>query len=324
MRLAKLLVALIALGAAGLSGCSLQIPSGLRGVAPVPVDFSAPGRWETIRQIRYADISRDNLQGILRPIDWVYLVTMAGFQTESYGISIGPDDDVRYTTDGGQTWTKTSAALNCRHGLEIVSEKVAWHCGNGGTRVSTDGGRTWQTTAPSLCPFLSFQDARSGWAASPYALQSTVDGGNSWQSLALPAGAQDLAATSLRTMKDGYLLDVAGNLFVTADSGRSWETGSLGLAPGEQLITGSEGPKAVMRFLDDRRGLVVFDLPDGTVWSATTQDGGRTWRRVEISEIANQSLYYHLYLSRDGRLLTVTDDFNNGANTSLVLRYRQS
>jgi len=24
---------------------------------------------------------------------------------------------------------------------------VAWHCGNGGTRVSTDGGRTWRTTA---------------------------------------------------------------------------------------------------------------------------------------------------------------------------------
>ncbi len=324
MRRKGFFLALFFLGGLGLGGCALPIPFALPSVAPATFDFSTLGRWETVHTIRYNEISKDHLKGHLGPAYLVYLVTMAGFQTESYGISIGPDDDVRVSTDGGQSWTKSPGALFCRHGMEIVDGKTAWHCGNGGTRVSTDGGRTWRTTAPSACPYLSFLDARTGWAASPYDLQSTDDGGKTWTDVPLPATVQELAAIELRPGGNGYLLDAAGRIFVTSDGGRNWEIHWLGLAAGESLMTGAEGPKAVMRFIDARRGMVVFDLADRTVWFALTADGGRSWQRAEISELRDRSYYYHLFLSRDGSLLTATDDFNNGSNVSLVLRYGES
>jgi photosystem II stability/assembly factor-like uncharacterized protein len=319
MNAGGMLSALLVLGGMGLGGCALPVPSVLRPAEPTP----AIGSWETVRTIRYNDISKDNLKGYLGPAYLVYMVSMAGFQTESYGISIGPDDDVRFTTDGGQSWTKSPGALFCRHGMEIVDGKTSWHCGNGGTRVSTDGGRTWRTTAPSACPYMSFLDARTGWAASPDNLQFTADGGDSWTNLPLPAAARELAAIALRPGGNGYLLDAAGRLFVTSDGGKSWEMRSLGLEAEESLIVGAEGPKAAMRFFDSRHGMVVFDLPDQTVWYALTSDGGLTWQRTELSTLRGRSYYYHLFLSRDGSLLTATDDFHNGANLSIVLRYRE-
>ncbi len=82
-----------------------------------------------------------------------------------------------------------------------------------------------------------------------------------------------------------------------------------------------QNPMAAMRFFDARRGMAVFDLSDGSVWSALTLDGGQTWQRSEILELRGRSTYYHLYLARDGRLLTATDDFN-GQHASVLLRYR--
>lgn len=289
---------------------------------PSENSFNPIGHWEKIRQIDYYNLSKDSLKGELGPAYLVYMVSLAGFHTDTYGISVGPDDDARYTTDGGKTWTKAPSALFCRHGLEIVDEKTAWHCGNGGTRVSRNGGQTWETVESSPCPYLSFVDTQTGWAASPWLLQATSDGGASWKTIPLPQGVHDIAAVSLRTPGDGYLLDTAGSLFVTADGGLNWAKHSLWLNADKQLIiTGI--PKAAMRFVDTQNGMVVFDLPDGTVWFAVTADGGQTWNMAEIVDLRGGSLYYHLYLSRDGRLLTITDDFTNGKNTSTVLRYQQ-
>jgi photosystem II stability/assembly factor-like uncharacterized protein len=287
---------------------------------PTPTGLPSLGHWDILQHIYYSDLPKSNLKGNIGPAYWAYVVTLAGFQTDSFGLTVGPDDDVRYTTDGGQSWTKAASALHCRFGLEIVDEKVAWHCGNGGTRFSTDGGQTWQTVAPSACPYMSFLDAQTGWAASPYVLQATSDGGASWNTVTLPSIMQEIVTIALRTASDGYILDKAGNLLVTADGGKSWEKRSLGLEKGDRLITATAGPKVAMRFLDAQHGVVVFDLDDRTVWFAVTWDGGQSWQRAEIPQLRGQSYYYHLFLSQDGRLLTVTDDFND-TNSSIVLRY---
>jgi photosystem II stability/assembly factor-like uncharacterized protein len=295
----------------------------LVGCKPATSPLAFPGHWEVVRQIDYDDLPESSLKGDIGPAYRVYMVTLAGFHTENFGMTVGPDDDARYTTDGGQSWTRASGALHCRHGLEIVGEKVAWHCGNGGTRLTSDGGRTWRTVAPSPCPYMSFLDARIGWAASAYDLQATADGGASWKEIALPQEIGDIAAIALRSADDGYLLDITGALFVTADGGRSWETRSLGLAPGERLIPAAVGPKAALRFVDALHGMAVFDLEDGSVWYAVTGDGGRSWQKGEIVDLRGRSLYYHLFLAHAGTLLTATDDFTNGANASIVLRYEQ-
>jgi photosystem II stability/assembly factor-like uncharacterized protein len=281
------------------------------------------GHWEIVHQVDYDNLPEENLMGDIGQAYLVYQVTLAGFHTDTYGITIGPDDDARYTTDGGQSWTKASSELYCRHGLEIVNEQIAWHCGNGGTRVSMDGGQNWTTVAPSSCPFMSFVDEQTGWTASPIRLQITTDGGMSWSNVSLPwSDTQGIAAIELRTATDGYILSTLGNLYSTTDGGQSWQERSLGLRPGEQLITTrTSGQYVAMRFWDTQHGMVVFSLSDRTVWYAVTEDGGQHWQRDEISELRDQSYYYHLFLSRDGPLLTVTDTFLNGQNVSIVLRY---
>jgi hypothetical protein len=294
----------------------------LLGAAP---SRSAPalGHWEIVRQIDYYDLPEENLRGDIGPAYLSYLVSLAGFHTEMFGITIGPDDDVRYTTDGGLVWTKASGELFCRHGMEIVNETTAWHCGNGGTRVSVDGGQTWQTVTESACPYMSFLDEQTGWAASPIRLQQTTDGGTSWNNITLPwTDSQNIATIELRTATDGYILTTQGNLYSTADGGQHWETYALGLNPEEELITArTVGQYAAMRFWDAQQGMVVFSLSDRTVWYAITQDGGQSWQRDEISLLRDQSYYYHLFLSRSTPLLTVTDSFLNGQNSSIVLRY---
>jgi len=319
----RLTAIFVVFGIMVLEGCQLAPLPAFPAIAPTAPERTSIGHWDVIRQIDYSKLPKTSLKGDIGPAYLVYLVTLAGFHTDSFGFTVGPDDDVRYTTDSGQSWTKAASALHCRHGLEIVDEKVAWHCGNGGTRVSADGGQTWQTVAPSACPYMSFLDAQTGWTASPYDLQTTSNGGASWNKIALPPVMKDIATIALRTTNDGYVLDTAGNLLVTADGGRSWEVHSLGLKTGERLIATADGPDAVMRFVDARHGMVVFDLEDKTVWFAITEDGGQSWQRAEIPELRNRSLYYHFYLAHNGYLLTATDNFNNGANTSLVLRYQQ-
>jgi photosystem II stability/assembly factor-like uncharacterized protein len=314
MRFRIFLYAIFVIGAVENGGCAFPVPQ-------ESFRFADPGRLEEVRRIEYGKIPSENLFGDLGPAYRVYLVTLAAFHDEEFGLTAGPDDDVRYTQDGGGSWTRATGELHCRHGLEIVDDRVAWHCGNGGTRLSVDGGRTWKTVATSACPNLSFLDAQTGWSASPYQLQTTGDGGDSWQTLDSPVDGGKIAAIALRTKDDGYLLNQEGNLYVTVDGGKRWEARALGLESDDRLVPSVNGPRAVMRFLDDRNGIIVFDLLDRSVWFAVTGDGGRTWQKVEITVLRNQSSYYQVYLSRNGRWLTVTDDFNNGKNVSVVFRY---
>ncbi len=306
------------------AGCSFtRSPASAPG-APASVNYTSPGHWEVIRQIDYGSIPQSNLKGTADPAYLLFLVTMAGFHSETFGIAAGPDDDVRYTLDGGQSWTRAANALHCRHGLEIVDDRVAWHCGNGGTRVSGDGGQTWKTVSPSACPYMSFLDSQTGWTASTVAIQATQDGGETWNDVPMPAAMKDIAAIAFQPDHTGYVLDVDGNLFVTVDEGKRWDVRSLGLKNGEHLTATANGPRAALRFLDDQHGMVVFDLIDETVWFALTADGGKSWQRAEIPELRGLSTYYQFFLSQDGSLLTATDNFDHGKNTSILLKYRSA
>jgi hypothetical protein len=300
-----------------LAGCTF--PG--RPADPIPFGEGPPGRWERINSLSFFDIPEQNLKGRIGPAYRPYLVTVAGFHTEQFGITVGPDDDVRHTVDGGTTWTKAEHDLHCRFGMEIVDEKVAWHCGNGGTRRSVDGGRTWTTVTRSPCPSMSFIDETTGWAASPFGLRATADGGQTWTDPAPPVEEGRLiAAVHLHTEDEGYVLDSQGGLYATADGGENWERRSMELPDDARLIPVYSGMRAVLRFVDDRHGIAVFVLEDVSYWFAVTGDGGRTWQREEIAELREQA-YYYMYLSRDGSLLTITSDYNLGENVSWVFRY---
>jgi hypothetical protein len=78
---------------------------------------------------------------------------------------------------------------------------------------------------------------------------------------------------------------------------------------------------AAVRFIDLSRGRIVFAKSDGTLWTMSTVNGGLSWSREEIPGLKDRAVYFHVYLSRDYNLLTLTNDFY-GLNESFVLRYK--
>ena len=88
--------------------------------------------------------------------------------------------------------------------------------------VSTDGGKTWKAIADKaggMGCILTFADAKTGWLGFGNKFEMTTDGGASWKELALPEGVSKVAAVSLRTTTDGYLVDEDGILHITQDGG---------------------------------------------------------------------------------------------------------
>jgi photosystem II stability/assembly factor-like uncharacterized protein len=206
--------------------------------------------------------------------------------------------------------------------LDIVDVKTIWQCGLKNISVSTDGGKTWKAVAEKaggMGCILSFANAKTGWLGSGAKFQMTMDGGATWKELALPKDVSKVAAISLRTPTDGYLLDQDGVLHITQDGGKTWSSQSLGLDhpsimgfSTEKFI--NETPQAAVRFLDAEHGLVVLGLSGKTSMIALrTADGGKTWKEESLPT----KLFGAPYISRDGKFVTV----NKWGEGTTVLKY---
>jgi photosystem II stability/assembly factor-like uncharacterized protein len=262
-----------------------------------------------------------------KAVDPAISMYAAGFLDATHGITVGYSGEVHYTTDGGKTWPAGANTSLCRFGLDIVSTQAAWHCGNGGIGFSSDGGKTWSnvkgtySTSDSFpCHFLSFLDARTGWAANDSDLARVDNGGDTWTAINLPSGfGGSIAAIDLRTATDGYVLDSAGAVWITADGGMTWTSKPLGLTDG--AIATSKQALAGIHFSDATHGVVVARLA-GTaakLVALRTSDGGATWQTEQIGLVlGNGDDTVSLYLAHDGVSLTVLDTFN----TITLLRYQ--
>ena len=71
-------------------------------------------------------------------ITGVHFVNDKGWTAES-------DGRVRYTEDGGSTWTfQTTGVTQRLYGVDFVNENEGWICGDDGVIIhTTDGGQTW-------------------------------------------------------------------------------------------------------------------------------------------------------------------------------------
>lgn len=175
--------------------------------------------------------------------------------------------------------------------------------------VSTDGGKTWKAAegkAGGMGCIMSFADAKTGWLGFGAKFEMTADGGQTWKELVLPKDIGKVAAISLRTPTEGYLVDDAGVLHMTRDGGKTWTSQSLGMAKPGILGFGSgpfinEIPQAAVRFFDAKRGVVVLGLSGKTSMIALrTADGGKTWKEETLPALLGTP-----YLTRDGKFLSV-------------------
>lgn len=205
--------------------------------------------------------------------------------------------------------------------MDIVDVQSIWQCGHGSFSFSKDGGQTWRSFADPVagCDLLSFLDDDNGWAWSMSRLAATKDGGNNWEEIILPEevtkGIKKIAAISLRTPEDGYILDFDRTLYSTDDGGESWSAKTLELEDSDLELMNLGGPSAAIRFLDNEHGIVILNLAGGgksKLLAFLTSDGGQTWEHAIVPVGLGV-----LFLSHDGKYLTVTDLFKAGKITVL-------
>ena len=240
-------------------------------------------------------------------------VRLAAFMDASYGLTGGADNAGRayVTTDGGQTWTMSTQSSGCLFSLDIIDKDVVWECNFSDVRPSYDGGKTWQDKPRGMgqpgCT-VSAADRQTAWHLTPSKFQMTTDGGATRTPVNMPEGVTiyTIAAISLRTVQDGYLLDSDGNLYVTADAGQTWaKRTTFGLIKYEpmKLIAFKGLPNAAIRFTDEKHGLVILSMLGGgnsKVYALHTQDRGQSWTEEEVPTSVGQP-----YISRDGTYLTM-------------------
>jgi photosystem II stability/assembly factor-like uncharacterized protein len=210
------------------------------------------------------------------------------FIDTQHGWAVGDNGVILHTSDGGRRWSPQDSGVSCTlHSVSFIDARIGWAAGgmawpflhdtSGVVLATRDGGATWQRV-PVLLPALHkirFVTDRQGWAIG-------------CSSPMYPCG-----------------------VFLTRDSGRSWQPassgGAIGLTAGDlydgrnavlggslaRLATISAGdfarkqPGDAIETLPSLRGIQAMQIVppsygwlvgDGG-WIALTGDGGNTWRQ---------------------------------------------
>lgn len=237
--------------------------------------------------------------------------SFVAFANAEFGISSckdSPQPPSHYiTADGGQSW-ESSECIFRTSSIDIVDNQSMWICGNGNLKTSQDAGQSWEQLGAPLsegCNLISFADNEAGWAAASSNMVATNDGGVSWEAVGLPDGIQSLAALSLRTPDNGYILDTDLTFYSTDDGGNSWSAQTLEIEDADLALASMGIASAAVRFSDNDNGIVVVNLAGGgksDLVALHSADGGQTWTQHDVpTELGS------VYLSHDNAYLTVTE-----------------
>ncbi len=243
----------------------------------------------------------------------------AAFQNELLGVTdCGENIQPSFTVDGGQTWTRPVMGKFCPDSVDIVDGRSIWLCNSFGVFTSKDGGRSLsQMYSPyEGCRILSFADDQHGWSSFDWNLAATDDGALRWLEVEKDYTMGDIAAVSRRSPVDGYVLTYDGTFFTTNNSGESWTSNDIELISDEMRIANMDGrPPVSMHFQDAQNGIMILALAgqgNASLHSLHTTDGGQSWQQHPIPMNLGS-----VYLSHDGRFLTVTE--LGGAGTINIL-----
>jgi photosystem II stability/assembly factor-like uncharacterized protein len=142
--------------------------------------------------------------------------------------------------------TQASGVTARLRGISVVSDRVAWASGTGGTVIRThDGGQTWTRLAVPGADALDFRD---------------IDA----------VGERDAFVMSIGPGE-------ASRIYRTRDAGATWTL--------QFTNTDPKAFFDAMAFWDANRGVAVSDSVDGAFVILVTSDGGRTWTRVPAERL---------------------------------------
>lgn len=147
-------------------------------------------------------------------------------------------------------WTKvpvpTTASLR---GLSVVSEKVVWASGTGGTVIRTvDGGKNWAVMTVTGAGSLDFRGIRA---------------------------FDDKTAVIISS---GPAEKGQAHIYRTSDGGKTWQQVFEEKRAGIFFDA--------VAFWDRRRGIVLSDPVDGKFALFATADGGATWKHIPPSALS--------------------------------------
>ena len=286
--------------------------------APVEVSAQQVETTEPTATVQPATTPSEQWQ-IIKELRPEHKPKYAAFMNELFGITgCGSNIQPSFTADGGQTWNRPVMGQFCPDSVDIVDGRSIWLCNAFGVFTSKDGGRSLtQMYSPyDGCRILSFADDQNGWSSFDWNLAATSDGALRWVDVEKDFAMGDISALNLRTPQEGYVLTYDGILFVTNNAGESWTPIDLEIVSDDMRIANFDGrPPSAVQFQDPDNGIIILAMAGrgNTQFLALhTEDGGQSWERHDLPLNLGP-----VYLSQDGRFLTVTELGGAGGITIL-------
>ncbi|MGB2868765.1 MAG: YCF48-related protein [Bacteroidota bacterium] len=184
------------------------------------------------------------------------------FTSATTGFLVGDSGYVFKTTDGGSTWNSRKAGSALLWAVQFPSANIGYAAGNFSLAKTTDGGTSWNVLATDKDGVgLSFINDSVGIVVGA-AIYSTGNGGVSWNTTPIPAGA---FLTSVRHASASvvYVTDHAGNVMKSTNGGGSWAMYSTGVTSALRSVW----------TMDTSHVLVCGD--NGVI--RVSSNGGSTW-----------------------------------------------
>ena len=148
------------------------------------------------------------------------------FTNTNTGYAVGSYGRQMKTTNAGASWTPSviSSSGSILSSLFFVNETTGYAVGDNNAAVrTTNAGVNW-TTMSVASPFVNlsdvfFTDINNGYISCTNGIYRTTNSGNSWFTLATPAGGY--AKVQFRG-NFGYAITGGGKIIKTTDAGTSW------------------------------------------------------------------------------------------------------
>ena len=194
-------------------------------------------------------------------------------------------------------WVRQSVSTSASfRGLSVVSDKVVWASGTGGTVIRTiDGGRTWDVITVPGAEKLDFRDIEAFNANAAYILSigngedsriyKTVDGGKTWKQQFInknPKAFFDAIACwdaknciAMSDPVDGHYL------LISTNDGETWSPIASNQLPAAKDGEAAFAASGTCLYINPRSGHVflVSGGTDARVFKSS--DRGKTWTSVQ-------------------------------------------
>ncbi|PCH67802.1 MAG: hypothetical protein COC01_05060 [Bacteroidetes bacterium] len=181
------------------------------------------------------------------------------FTNASTGWTVGRDETIYKSVDGGVTWTAQSVTGGSGEHLRAVFARSllnAWAVGDGGAIVkTTDGGTTWNPiasgTGEDIMDVHFITDSIGYAVGTGSVLLSTTNGGDSWS---LNSSFFDFFSIHFANDSVGWIGGESGFMYMTSDSGKNWafDSGDTG---GEDILS-IHGVSTTVAWLSGAVGVV--------------------------------------------------------------------